>query len=64
MERRRGTFTGDPSPRGKSGNSGVCVAPRTWVPDQVRNNEEWVVRLTGLFSYQAAGPAGVVARRA
>ena len=38
MERRRGAFTGDTSPRGKSGNSGVCVAPRTWIPDQVRND--------------------------
>ena len=47
MERRRGAFTGDTSPRGKSGNSGVCVAPRTWIPDQVRNDDGWVVRLTG-----------------
>ena len=41
MERRRGAFTGDTSPRGKSGNSGVCVAPRTWIPDQVRNDDWW-----------------------
>jgi hypothetical protein len=39
MRRHREGFVGAARTCDKSGDSGICAAPRRWVPDQVLNDE-------------------------